>query len=320
MEDKKEESLNDDNSKINQHLDKIKSGLETTRKKVVKTSKKAVEVTSKLTSDAVGKVVEKKEKFIEKRQKKREEFVESLREDEKYKQIIADNEKLPKMISIPVEEHENLVQDIRLLEKKVEELELQIKSNNIELESKNSEIESKNLEIESINSEIVESKTDINPEEKSQAKKERGIGGEVNRSINQILVTLGFSVLWAIILIAIDFQLQDREIELSGMGTKAIVWPFGTAIWSLFLLSSQSKAGTLLSMDWSNRIKTSIGVGLVTTLSLMLTDGEMKGITNVWGWAMTIALCAFLLSGFFRGLLSSLRNLTRWIRPKQSTD
>ena len=306
MEDKKEESLNDDNSKINQHLDKIKSGLETTRKKVVKTSKKAVEVTSKLTSDAVGKVVEKKEKFIEKRQKKREEFVESLREDEKYKQIIADNEKLPKMISIPVEEHENLVQDIRLLEKKVEELKLQIKSNNIEIESKNSE--------------IVESKTDADSEEKNQVKTERGIGGEVNRSINQILVTLGFSVLWAIILIVIDFQLQDREIELSGMGTKAIVWPFGTAIWALFLLSSQSKAGTLLSMDWSNRIKTSIGVGLVTTLSLMLTDGEMKGITNVWGWAMTIALCAFLLSGFFRGLLSSLRNLTRWIRPKQSSD
>jgi len=306
MEDKKEESLNDDNSKINQHLDKIKSGLETTRKKVVKTSKKAVEVTSKLTSDAVGKVVEKKEKFIEKRQKKREEFVESLREDEKYKQIIADNEKLPQMVSIPVEEYENLVQDIRLLEKKVEDLKLQIKSNNIEIESKNSE--------------IVESKTDADSEEKNQVKTERGIGGEVNRSINQILVTLGFSVLWAIILIVIDFQLQDREIELSGMGTKAIVWPFGTAIWALFLLSSQSKAGTLLSMDWSNRIKTSIGVGLVTTLSLMLTDGEMKGITNVWGWAMTIALCAFLLSGFFRGLLSSLRNLTRWIRPKQSTD
>lgn len=306
MEDKKEESLNDDNSKINQHLDKIKSGLEATRKKVVKTSKKAVEVTAKLTSDATDKVIEKKEKFIEKRQKKREEFVESLREDEKYKQIIADNEKLPQMVSIPVEEHENLVQDIRLLEKKVEDLKLQIKSNNIEIESKNSE--------------IVESKTDADSEEKNQVKTERGIGGEVNRSINQILVTLGFSVLWAIILIVIDFQLQDREIELSGMGTKAIVWPFGTAIWALFLLSSQSKAGTLLSMDWSNRIKTSIGVGLVTTLSLMLTDGEMKGITNVWGWAMTIALCAFLLSGFFRGLLSSLRNLTRWIRPKQSSD
>ena len=83
-----------------------------------------------------------------------------------------------------------------------------------------------------------------------------------------------------------------------------------STIVTLFLLSSQSKAGTLLSMGWNNRIKTSMGVGLATTLSLMLTDGEMQAITNVWGWAMTIALCAFLLSGFFRGLFSSVRKIS----------
>ena len=79
----------------------------------------------------------------------------------------------------------------------------------------------------------------------------------------------------------------------------------------MFLLSSQKKAGTLLSMKLGNRVKTSIGVGLATTLSLMLTDGDMQGITNVWGWTMTAALCAFLLSGFIRGLVSSVRNLSK---------
>jgi len=78
----------------------------------------------------------------------------------------------------------------------------------------------------------------------------------------------------------------------------------------MFLLTSQSKAGTLLSMDVKNRIKTSIGIGLATTLSLMLTDGETRAITNIWGWAMTLALCAFLLSGFFRGIYSTLRKIS----------
>ena len=100
---------------------------------------------------------------------------------------------------------------------------------------------------------------------------------------------------------------------MSGLNSKAIVWPIGTAIWTMFLLSSQKKAGTLLSMELNNRIKMSLGVGLATTLSLMLTDGEMKAITNVWGWSMTVALCAFLLSGFFRGMFSAIRNLSRII-------
>ena len=148
------------------------------------------------------------------------------------------------------------------------------------------------------------------PEHKN---KEKGLGGEVGSSLNQILITMGVSVLWAIILIIVNFQLEQKGFEFSGLDTKAVVWPIGTAIWTLFLLSSQSKAGTLLSMDLSNRIKTSIGIGLATTLSLMLTDGEMQAITNVWGWTMTIALCAFLLSGFVRGIISSLRKISKMV-------
>jgi hypothetical protein len=36
----------------------------------------------------------------------------------------------------------------------------------------------------------------------------------------------------------------------------------------------------------------------------------MRAITNIWGWAMTLALCAFLLSGFIRGVISSFRNIS----------
>jgi len=301
MEDENQESLNDNDSNLNQHLENIKSGLEITGKKVMEHTSKAIDATSKWTSEMAVKASQKKDEMIENRQKKREEFVESLKEDDKYKKILIDNEKLPPMVTIPTEEHEKLIQDIQTLEKEVEELKIKVQNN---------------TKLEDNDSETVENSSDSETEEKQSDNVERGLSGEVNHSINQILVTLGFSVLWAVILIVIDFQLQDRGIEFSGMETKAVVWPLGTAIWTLFLLTSQSKAGTLLSMELPNRIKTSIGVGLATTLSLMLTDGEMQAITNVWGWAMTIALCAFLLSGFFRGVFSSMRNLKTWISPK----
>ncbi len=299
MTDNNEDSLKNNDSEKNQRIESIESGLEKTQKIVIESSRKAVEATSKWTSEMADKAMEKKEQFIEHRQKKRSEFVDSLKEDEKYKKIIVDNEKLPPMVSLSVEEHEKLIGNIQSLESEIEQLRMGI-LNNAKSDDKESEIN--------------ENSPDSESEYNDSGDKERGMSGEVNRSINQILVTLGFSVLWAVILIVIDFQLQDKGITFSGMGTKAVVWPLGTAIWTLFLLSSQSKAGTLLMMNWVNRIRTSIGVGLATTLSLMLTDGEMQAITNVWGWAMTIALCAFLLSGFFRGVFSSFRKLTGYKR------
>ena len=200
------------------------------------------------------------------------------------------------MVSLTVEEHEAMIVNMTNLEKEVEVLRNDIMERDEKIES-----------LESQKDKLKKKKKDDVP------KDSQGLSKEVGKSLNQILITLSFSVVWAIILIALDFQLKDRGFELSGLNSKAIVWPIGTAIWTMFLLSSQKKAGTLLSMELNNRIKTSLGVGLATTLSLMLTDGEMKAITNVWGWSMTVALCAFLLSGFFRGMFSAIRNLSRII-------
>jgi hypothetical protein len=291
MKEKNQDS-NDEDSAFKNHIDKIKSGLDSTGKIVVESSKKAINASANWTSEIAGKITEKKDQYAEKRKNKKEKFVESLKDDQKYKQIIVDNEKLPPMISIPLKEHDKLVQNIQLLEREVEELKLQIGNSK--------------AEINELETEIVEIPSEVSENE------EKGFTGEAKSSINQILFTLAISVLWAVVLIIIDFNLQQNDIVFSGLGSKAVVWPIGTAIWTLFLLSSQSKAGTLLSMGWNNRIKTSMGVGLATTLSLMLTDGEMQAITNVWGWAMTIALCAFLLSGFFRGLYSSVRKISNF--------
>lgn len=304
MSDDSQEKVEDDLPAKNKHLEKLKSGIESAGKYIADSSSKAAQATSKLASSVAENVAAKKEEFLENRKVKNEQFIDSLKTDDKYRSIIVDDEKLPPMVSLTVEEHETILESISDLENEIQNLKNEIKEKE-----------------DTINS------LEANRDKKSKKKKKRsekesedkqGLGQEVGKSFNQILVTLGFSVIWAIILIAIDFQLKDRGFEFSGLNSKAIVWPIGTAIWTLFLLTSQKKAGTLLSMELNNRIKTSLGVGLATTLSLMLTDGEMQAITNVWGWAMTIALCAFLLSGFFRGLFSSIRNLSRLIPGTKS--
>ena len=300
MPDEESSASDEDNSKIEQALDKMKVGADISAKAIAEAAKKAGETVSKLSTDIGTKIAEKKDIMVENRKKKKSESIESLKGDEKYKQIIVDKEKLPRMVSLPVVEHKEMIETIQRLESEVRELEnaLQSASNN------ESEIPTK---VDSGGDEIPPENAEVT----NNTETERGLSGEVGISLNQILITLGFSVMWAIILIVINFQLEERGFELSGLGTKAVVWPIGTAIWAMFLLTSQKKAGTLLSMKLGNRIKTSIGVGLATTLSLMLTDGDMQGITNVWGWTMTAALCAFLLSGFIRGLVSSARNVSR---------
>ena len=300
MPDGESNASDEENSKIEQALDKMKVGADISAKAIAEAAKKAGETVSKLSTDIGTRIAEKKDIMVENRKKKKSEFIESLKGDEKYKQIIVDKEKLPRMVSLPVVEHKEMIETIQRLESEVRELEnaLQSASNN------ESDITTK---VDTDGDEI----TPGNAEVTNNAQTERGLSGEVGISLNQILITLGFSVLWAIILIVINFQLEERGFELSGLGTKAVVWPIGTAIWAMFLLTSQKKAGTLLSMKLGNRVKTSIGVGLATTLSLMLTDGDMQGITNVWGWTMTAALCAFLLSGFIRGLVSSVRNVSK---------
>jgi hypothetical protein len=298
--DEKSSTSDEDSSKFEQTLDTIKVGAERSAKAIADASKKAGKSVSKFSSEIGAKISEKKDKIVENRKKKKSEFIESLKDDEKYKQIIVDEGKLPKMVSLPVVEHQEMLETIQRLESEVRELELALQS----ASQNESEMPTKvDIDGDGVSSE--------NTEVTKKTQTERGLSGEVGISMNQILITLGVSVLWAIILIVINFQLEERGFELSGLGTKAVVWPVGTAIWTMFLLSSQKKAGTLLSMKLGNRVKTSIGVGLATTLSLMLTDGDMQGITNVWGWTMTAALCAFLLSGFIRGLVSSVRNLSR---------
>ena len=115
MPDEKSSTSDEDSSKFEQTLDTIKVGAERSAKAIADASKKAGKSVSKFSSEIGAKISEKKDKIVENRKKKKSEFIESLKDDEKYKQIIVDEEKLPKMVSLPVVEHQEMLETIQRL-------------------------------------------------------------------------------------------------------------------------------------------------------------------------------------------------------------
>ena len=131
---------------------------------------------------------------------------------------------------------------------------------------------------------------------------------ELSRSMNDILQTLGISVIIAGILVGIDFYLESNPMSIGPISAELLTWPVGTGVWSYFILHRLAKSRTLLSMPLGMRLQTSVGVGLATELALLLSS-ETVAITNIWGWTGVVALTAMLLSGLVRGLAGTLSRL-----------
>ena len=131
---------------------------------------------------------------------------------------------------------------------------------------------------------------------------------ELSRSMNDILQTLGVSVIIAGILVAIDFYVESNPMPIGPISAELLIWPVGTAVWSYFVLHRLAKSRTLLSMPLGMRLQTSVGIGLATELAMLLSS-ETVAITNIWGWTGVVALTAMLLSGLVRGLAGTLSRL-----------
>ena len=128
---------------------------------------------------------------------------------------------------------------------------------------------------------------------------------------------LGFSVIWLSLLIGSTLYIESMNLVLGDYSADLFVWSIGTMIWSLVLLQRLEAFRTILAMPLGMRIQTSIGIGLVTAMALLLTKEEFAAIGNVWGWTSTIALSALLLSGFIRGLFNSSKYLIKFNKIKE---
>ena len=227
------------------------------------------------------------------------------------KDILSVTEHIPPQITIPVEEYDSLKKQITELQE-----ECQHQMNLVE------EMQHLTDELVQRESEEKVAKLVVIEDEKPMLVSDfdrQGLITEMKNSMDQILISLGVSVVWAALLLGLDLYLDSLGYMYQGYSLSVIIWPLGTALWSLFILTRLTMARTILSMEWPMRIKTAIGIGLTTELAMILMNEDMQAITNVWGWSATIALTAFLLSGFLRGIAASFSRIFRLKSGKEST-
>ena len=227
------------------------------------------------------------------------------------KEILPVTEHIPPQITIPVEEYDSLQKQITELQE-----ECQHQMNLVE-------------EMQNLTDELVQRESEENTAKLVVIEDEKpmlvadfdtqGLVTEMKNSMDQILISLGASVVWAALLLGLDLYLDSLGYMYQGYSLSVIIWPIGTALWSVFILTRLTMARTILSMGWSMRIKTAIGIGLTTELAMILMNEDMQAITNVWGWSATIALTVFLLSGFLRGIGGSFSRIFRLKSTKKST-
>ena len=279
----------------------LQSNISAAGKRVADSSKKAAKAASDWSTDVSDKIKAEKDRRQREKDKRESEYAESLKEDEKYKEILSVGETIPLEVTITVDEYKSLYARIEELQEECEQHSALVE----EMQSLTDELVRREAQDTETKLMIVKDETSLVMTERER----EGLIGEMKQSMDQILLSLGGSVVWAAMLIGLDLYLDSQGYTYQGYSLNVAVWPLGTALWSLFLLSRLAKARTILSMGWSMRIKTALGIGLATELAMLLMNEEMQAITNVWGWTATVALTAFLLSGLFRGLATSLSRL-----------
>tara|TARA_B100001113_G_C21110224_1_gene622860 strand:- start:68 stop:1036 length:969 start_codon:yes stop_codon:yes gene_type:complete len=165
------------------------------------------------------------------------------------------------------------------------------------------------------NSSLIKSQ-DNTPETTVRSGESKGtLSTELSRSVNDILQTLGVTVVFAAMLVGADYYFEANTQILAGMPVNLIIWSVGTCFWCYYILHRLAISRTFLTVPKSLRIQTSIGVGLATGLTILLNTDTIA-ITNIWGWTAIVALTAMLLSGIIRGISGSLLRLLGFRKSK----
>lgn len=212
-------------------------------------------------------------------------------------------------VMIPIDEYEKLLQSFAANE------EIRKEQEGMLIESL--AITQKLLETENSLEKLKILTSDLKSRKDKKPLQEQGLRESLGTSLSEIVMLLGFSVIWLSLLIGSTLYIESMNLVLGDYSADLFIWSIGTMIWSLVLLQRLEAFRTILAMPLGMRIQTSIGIGLVTAMALLLTKEEFAAIGNVWGWTSTIALSALLLSGFIRGLFNSSKYLIKFNKIKE---
>lgn len=212
-------------------------------------------------------------------------------------------------VMIPIDEYEKLLQSFAANE------EIRKEQEGMLIESL--AITQKLLETENSLEKLKILTSDLKSRKDKKPLQEQGLRESLGTSLSEIVMLLGFSVIWLSLLIGSTLYIESMNLVLGDYSADLFVWSIGTMIWSLVLLQRLEAFRTILAMPLGMRIQTSIGIGLVTAMALLLTKEEFSAIGNVWGWTSTVALSTLLLSGFIRGLFNSSKYLIKFNKIKE---
>ena len=212
-------------------------------------------------------------------------------------------------VMIPIDEYEKLLQSFAANE------EIRKEQEGMLIESL--AITQKLLETENSLEKLKILTSDLKSRKDKKPVQEQGLRESLGTSLSEIVMLLGFSVIWLSLLIGSTLYIESMNLVVGDYSADLFIWSIGTMIWSLVLLQRLEAFRTILAMPLGMRIQTSIGIGLVTAMALLLTKEEFAAIGNVLGWTSTIALSALLLSGFIRGLFNSSKYLIKFNKIKE---
>ncbi|MBK64076.1 MAG: hypothetical protein CMB47_00945 [Euryarchaeota archaeon] len=212
-------------------------------------------------------------------------------------------------VMIPIDEYEKLLQSFAANE------EIRKEQEGMLIESL--AITQKLLETENSLEKLKILNSDLKSRKDKKPLQDQGLRESLGTSLSEIVMLLGFSVIWLSLLIGSTLYIESMNLVLGDYSADLFIWSIGTMIWSLVLLQRLEAFRTILAMPLGMRIQTSIGIGLVTAMALLLTKEEFAAIGNVWGWTSTIALSALLLSGFIRGLFNSSKYFIKYNKIKE---
>jgi len=124
----------------------------------------------------------------------------------------------------------------------------------------------------------------------------------------EALHVLGVSIVWIAILIGIDKYGDGNDIVLASVYPLGIFsWSIGAFSWALYLLHRLMKSGIRIPL--LIRLQTSLAVGLITLMGVMLNDDSMGTVSSVWTWGTLVTIVLLMGSSMIATAWRSTKKL-----------
>jgi len=124
----------------------------------------------------------------------------------------------------------------------------------------------------------------------------------------EALHVLGVSIVWIAILIGVDKYGDGNDIVLASVYPLAIFsWSIGAFSWALYLLHRLMKSGIRIPL--LIRLQTSLAVGLITLMGVMLNDDSMGTVSSVWTWGTLVTIVLLMGSSMIATAWRSTKKL-----------